>query len=121
MAEPTSGIAIGTAAGLGALFVATVGVEPQALVWGFVGATFGVPMAPPSGRVRSIMVFFAVILACALLGTWAADYWFQGGRMARNGFSMGLGAVFHPLFARVVMVIPAIVDSVVRARTGGQQ
>lgn len=121
MADPTGAAPAAVGAGISALVVAMIGVEPQALVWGLVGAVFGVPFAPPSGRVRSVLVFLAVTAACALLGTWAAAHWHDGSRMARNAWAMGLGVVFHPLVAAAVQVVPTIVAALVRARTPGGQ
>lgn len=119
MAEPTTTATGAVAAGIGALFVALIGIEPQALVWGFVGAVFGLSFAPQSGRVRAALVFVAVAFAAALLGTWAADFWHANSRIARNGWAMALGAAFHPLLAAFVQAVPAALQALVRARTGG--
>lgn len=120
MSEPTT---LGTtgAAAAGALFVALIGIEPQALVWSLVGAVFGLSFAPPSGRMRAALVFLAVALASALLGTWAADYLHAGSRIARNAWSLGIASAFHPLLAAFVQAVPAALQALIRARTGGQQ
>lgn len=107
------------AAGVGALFMSVVGVEPQALVWGFVGAVFGLTFAPASGRARAALVFVAVAFAAALLGTWAADFWHTGSRIARNGWAMALAAGFHPLLAAFVQAVPAMFQAFTRTKTGG--
>lgn len=96
------------AAGIAGAIVALLGVEPQALVWAAVGAIFGAPLAPQAGRVRQILVFMAVVLACALLGHWAADSWHQGSVRARNAWALVLAAGFHPLSAAVVASIPSL-------------
>lgn len=119
MTEPTLTASGAAAAGAGALFVALIGLEPQAIVWGLVGAVFGLAFAPKSGRWRAALVFLAVAFAAALLGTWAADYWHAGSRIARNGWAMALGAAFHPLLAAFVQAVPAALQALVRARTGG--
>lgn len=121
MADPTVPVATAAAAGLGAAFVTWVGLEPQALVWGLVGAIFGVPLAPPAGRWRTVAVFLAVVCACAMLGTWAAEHFHGGSRMARNGWAMVLAAVFHPALAALVQAVPAVLQAFLKARTGGQQ
>jgi hypothetical protein len=111
------------AAGLCAFFFAAVGLEPQTLVYGTVGAIFGLASAQPNAWFRSMCIFASVVLASALLGTWAADQWHAGARLPRNAWSMGIAAVFHPVFAallaKVPAIIPALIDAVLRARTGG--
>lgn len=105
---------------MAALFVAFVGVEPQALIWGIVGAVIGLTFAPPTGRVRAAMVFGAVAFASAALGTWASEYWHGGSHVARNAWAMVIATVFHPLFAAVVQAVPAAVTAFVNRKAGGQ-
>lgn len=114
--ETTAGAA---AWGVGAFTAAYFGVEPQALVWALVGAVFGLSFAPPAGRVRALLVFVAVVLACALLGTWAAHTWFGDAPMARNGCAMAAAALFHPALATIVQAVPAVLRAVLNARFGG--
>lgn len=119
MAEPTVTASGAVAAGLGGLFFAAVGLEPQAIVWGLVGAVFGLSFAPKAGRAKAAIVFVAVAFAAALLGTWASEYWHHGGRMARNGWSMVLAAIFHPMLAALVQAVPAALHALLRAKVGG--
>lgn len=125
MPDPTGAASAAVGAGVGAVFVAVIGVEPQVLVWSFVGAVFGVPFAPPAGRMRSILVFLSTVMACALLGSWAAENWHAGSHRARDAWAMGLGVVFHPLLATLVQMVPsvvqALVQAIVRAKTNGGQ
>lgn len=121
MAEPTVPVATAAAAGLGAVFVAWVGLEPQAIVWGLVGAVFGVPLAPPAGRFRTVALFLAVVFACAMLGTWAAEHFHGGSKFARNGWALVLAAVFHPMLAALVQAVPALLQAFLKTRAGGQQ
>lgn len=119
MAEPTVTAGGAVAAGITAVFVALIGIEPQGVVWSLVGAVFGLSFAPQVGRWRAALLFLAVAFAAALLGTWAADYWHAGSRIARNGWAMALAAAFHPLLAAFVQAVPAALQALVRARTGG--
>lgn len=119
MTEPTSTTAAAGYA-FGAVFVALVGVEPQALVWGVVGAVIGLTFAPPTGRFRAGLVFLAVAFASAALGTWAAEYWHSGSHVARNAWSLGVAVLFHPLFAALVQAVPAAVQAFVSRKAGGQ-
>lgn len=119
--EPTTSAAMSIAAGITAVFVALLGIEPQSLIWGIVGAILGLPFAAPSSRWRAICVFIAVSLSCALLGTWASARYFDGSMYARNGCTLMLGVIFHPLFAAIVATVPAVIQAFVRSRLGGPQ
>jgi MFS-type transporter involved in bile tolerance (Atg22 family) len=97
--------------GLATAFFALIGVEPQAVLWGMVGAIFGAPLAPPAGRMRQVAVFLAVMLICALLGTWAAEEWHAGSTRARNVWAAALAFGFHPLSAAFVGALPDLARS----------
>lgn len=109
-------------AGVGAAVLAVLGLEPQALAWSMVGAIFGAPLAPPAGRVRQALVFVAVVLACALLGTIMAEFFNAASPRWRNGWSMVLAGIFHPVSAALVKAAPGIVVGLIAglaARRGG--
>ena len=123
MADPTSSaVGAATIVSATALVGALLGVEPQTLIFSTVGAVFGAPLAPPAGRVRTVALFVGVVIACAMLGTSAAEAWHQNGRVARNVWSMGIAAFFHPIFATMIEAAPRVtrsfLDALVRARTG---
>lgn len=105
------------------MVMALLGVEPQALAWAMVGAIFGAPLAPPAGRVRQVLVFVGVILACALLGTVAAEFFGHTAPRWRNAWCLAFGGVFHPLAAAFVKAVPQLVLNTVTAiqqrKTGG--
>lgn len=114
MADATQTVIEAAAAGLGAATLAIIGVEPQALLWGAVGAFMGMTFAAPAGRMRAALTFLAVVLACAELGTWAALKWFDALPVARNGSALTLGVLFHPLLAALVAKLPQIVGVATR-------
>lgn len=116
MSEPVAAVA----AGIGAATVAVLGLEPQALVWGFVGASIGISTAPAAGRMRAIAVFLAVVLAAALLGSWAAEHFFEARGVARNAWCLLLGISFHPLMTVAVQNIPGVFEALLR-RLGVKQ
>lgn len=123
MAEPVSA-PLAIAAGISATTLALLGVEPQALAWGMVGAIFGAPLAPPAGRYRQVLVFLGVTLASALLGTVAAETFGPASRIGRNAWCLVLGGIFHPLSAAVVAAVPNLVATMLHAfaaRRGGAQ
>lgn len=106
MAEPTSAVATSMAFGVGALITAAFGVETQALVASLVGATLGVSLAPPSSKVRAVLVFIAVVLACATIGTFVSDAYMAGSRIGRNFAATTSGIVFHPMLTAIVDQLP---------------
>jgi len=114
MSDPTQPVINAAAAGAGAVFVAMIGVEPQALVWASVGAAIGLGFAAQTGRFRAAALFVAVAMACALLGTLIAARWFDNSAVWRNSSALLLGIAFHPLLALVVAQLPAIVDAALR-------
>jgi hypothetical protein len=109
MTDPTVPIATAASAGLGAMILATLGVEPQALLWGAVGASIGLTVAPASGRVRAVLMFCAVVMMSALAGTYFAEHHMAGSIVARNAAAAATAALFHPLFTAAVAGLPALV------------
>lgn len=86
----------------GALLVAALGVEPQAIVWALIGATIGLSFAAPSTFRRAALVYVCVVLACALLGTWGAASLFDGAAIARNAIALVVALLFHPILSAAV-------------------
>jgi hypothetical protein len=105
-----------TAAGIGAVTMAIIGVEPQAVLWGSIGACVGMTFAAPAGRLRASLMFVAVVLACAELGTWASIRWFDASFIARNSVALVLGMLFHPILAAVVARIPIVVNAIAKVQ-----
>jgi len=118
MSDPTAAAAIAASAGIGALVLTTLGVEPQALLWGGIGASIGITVAPQTGRVRAVLTFAAVVLLSALFGTYLAYAHLAGSAVARNACAGALGALFHPLFTAAVAGVPSLVSRLT-ARFGG--
>lgn len=121
MSEPTFGTLTAVVAGITAVVVSLIGVEPQVLFWAFVGGSLGIPVAPKSGRVRATMAFILVVLASSMLGTLVASEYFSGpastparAALASKGFSLLIALVFHPLLSVVVSSIPSIWDGLLR-------
>jgi len=116
--DPTAAAATAASAGIGALVLTTLGVEPQALLWGGIGASIGVTVAPQAGRVRAVLTFAAVVLLSALFGTYLAHEHLAGSTVARNACSAALGCLFHPLFSAAVAGLPTLVAKITD-RIGG--
>jgi hypothetical protein len=121
MPEPTTSAGTAAVTGFSALVVALFGVEPQAIVYGAVGAFIGFVLVAQIGRLRAAAVFVPVVLLCALLGTAIAAQWFGGAPLARNASAAVLGVVFQPLLSAVVAAIPAAVDSLRTRFLGAKQ
>lgn len=108
--------------GATALILATIGLEPQAIVWGLVGSVLGVALAKPSTRLYSAVLFLAATLTCALLGSVLAAEYFAGKVMPRNITIVAIGVAFHPLLQAFIAAIPDFVSwliGVLKRRFGG--
>lgn len=118
MTEPVQQAALqATGVGVSAVIIGLIGIEPQVLFFTCVGAGLGIPFASPMGRWRAIMVFVMVVLASALLGTWAATEYFDSPTrvaFASKGISLILGLTFHPLTSIVVSSIPSVWKAALR-------
>lgn len=97
------------ATGASGLLIASLGVEPQAIVWALVGSILGLTLAKPSSRVYAVALFFASTLACALMATVIAEHYFAGSVGARNVCAVILAAAFHPLFEAFISAVPGLV------------
>jgi MFS family permease len=102
-------VAGSVAAGVSAVTVAALGIEPQQILWSAVGASIGIVGTKPATRVRAVVVFIATVLAGALLATAAAHYW-QLGTLARNLIALALGPVFPVAQERLAERVPSVVD-----------
>lgn len=118
MSDPTMTAATATSAGLGAMILATLGVEPQALLWSAVGASIGLTVAPPASRWRAMLTFTAVVMLAALAGTYVAEHHAAGSTVVRNASAAAVAALFHPLFQAAVSALPQLL-SALTARFGG--
>lgn len=119
----TDAAANAAVSGASALLVASLGVEPQAIIWAIVGSILGVTLAPKTGRGYAVAMFLAATLTCALLATYLSSEYFAGGVLQRNVVAVLLAATFHPalkvLIERVGTVIGSLLDRLVAA-IGGQ-
>lgn len=119
--EPTASIAIATSAGFAAIFMSAIGIEPQPVFWGLIGATLGLSLATQVGRWRAVAVFVCVVLTSALVGTLIATGYFQGSTGWRNVTSLIVAVFFHPIFSALVAAVPGIVQAGLRRLgLGGQ-
>jgi hypothetical protein len=114
MSDFTVAFAGATATGITALTLQTLGVEPQALVYGAVGAGIGTTAAPALGRVRAVMMFVCVVCLCAVAGTVIAGLYWGNSNIWRNLIAGCLAAIFHPLFSAIVVKIPEALDGILR-------
>lgn len=110
MADATSQLLPPIASGVGAVTVALIGVEPQALFWATVGAGVGVAFAPASSRWRAAAVFVFVALSAALLGTWGSELQFGGSQVARNALAMLTGLFAHPAISAAIKLIESVLS-----------
>ena len=119
--EPTATVVGAAGAGVGAFFMAAIGIEPQPIFWALIGATFGLSFAAQTGRWRSIAVFACVVLTAAMVGSLLAESYFASSKGWRNAASWTVAAFFHPLFSAVVAAVPGVVQAGLRRiGLGGQ-
>jgi hypothetical protein len=120
MSDLTVPAATAAGAGIGAVVVALIGVEPQVLFWAVIGCGLGIPLAPPAGRWRAALTFSLAVLASAMLGTvMAAEMVGWDAPPARvalitKGLTLVLGWALHPLGAVIVQSIPSVWDGLLR-------
>jgi hypothetical protein len=85
----------------------TLGIDPAALFWAFVGACIGMTFAASASRVRAAVVFCCVVLSCSLFGAWLAAEYTHGQSLSRDAFACILAIVFHPLLNAMVAILPS--------------
>ena len=113
MTEPlTTAVVGGFGAGIGAMLVATLGIEPQPLFWAVFGGSLGLSAAADAGRVRAVSVFAAVVMCCSLFGTWLSERYFGSDGTSRNVMSCGLAICFHPLLNASVARLPQVIEAI---------
>ncbi len=113
MLDPTAELVTSVAAGVTAVTLAALGVEPQALMYAAMGGFAGMAVAPNLGRIKALATFFCVMCLCAAFGTWVAQHW-QASLVARNIVAGASAAVFHPLFSLAVQRLPEMFDGVLK-------
>lgn len=115
MTEPaTLNVTAALGAGAGGMLLTALGVHPQPVFWALVGATLGLSAAPQAGRVRAIAVFVCVVLASALLGTWASRTYVDGSLLAADGAAALLAVSFHPLLIAFLNGVPGLLQGWLR-------
>lgn len=119
--EPTATVVTAVGAGIGAFFIAAIGIEPQPIFWALIGATFGMSFAAQSGRLRWLAVFVCVVLTAAMAGSLIAESYFSSSNGWRNSLSWLVAAFFHPIFTAMSAAVPIIVQAGLRRLGIGAQ
>jgi hypothetical protein len=117
MTQPIEALAGGIAAGISAITVAALGVEPQPIAWVAFGASLGIVSTQPAGRARTVVVFVATVAAGALIATVAAKHYGLDNGW-RNLAALGLGAFFPVIKERLAMVAPKLIDGALKRIVG---
>lgn len=117
MTQPIEALAGGIAAGVSAITVAALGIEPQPIAWVAFGASLGIVSTEPAGRARTIVVFVATVAAGALIATVVSKHygWDSGWR---NLAALGLGAFFPVIKDRLGRVAPRVIDGAIKRVVG---
>ena len=116
MAEPAStattvAIAVATGSGFAALVTSTIGIEPRPIFWALIGATLGLSLAKPTGRLYAVASFVCVVFASGLAGTWLSNHFLGGNEIARDLLSLAVAGMFHPLFGVAAALAPGALRS----------
>lgn len=104
-------------AGVAAVVVSLVGVEPQVLLFAAVGCALNMPATKKAGRARAVLMFLCTVFASSLLGTIAAnEVASAAARVATlsKGFSLGIAWAFHPLGKAILDRVPEIIGGILR-------
>lgn len=124
MAEPattTTAAGWAVAAGLLASFLAALGVTWVHVFWAAAGAFVGAGWAPPSGRLRAMLMFPVSTMLAAKAGIVGAAWMGPVGGLPVADMAQALGGlagiVFHPMAAALVQIAPALA----RLRLGIQE
>lgn len=117
MTQPIESVAGGIAAGVSAITVAALGIEPQPIAWVAFGAGLGIVSTQPTGRARTLVVFVATVAAGALISTVVAKHygWDNGWR---NMMALGLGAFFPMIKMRLAVIAPKVIDGTLKRILG---
>lgn len=104
--ELVAALAVGAASAA----LASLGLSYVDLTWAVVGSIVGVSFAPPTSRVRAILLFAASVLMSAKLGVTTIEFWLPAHPDFEGAASAAIGVCFHPLMAALVARVPSIVS-----------
>jgi hypothetical protein len=92
--------------------MAAIGVTWAGVFWAAAGAFVGAGWAPPTGRLRAMLLFPAATLLAAKGGIIGAAWLGPVGPVPAHAMAEAvggvLGIVFHPLTAALVQMMPAL-------------
>jgi hypothetical protein len=103
-------------AAVAAVFVATIGIEPQVLWWGCVGTAAGGLLSRPAktrqqqSALIGLLKFAIVALLAALLGTYAGQVHLDNQPISVNMAAAVLGLFFQPIFTSAFDAIPRAIE-----------
>ncbi len=118
-------------AAVAAVFVATIGIEPQVLWWACIGTAAGALLSRPAKTKQQqtawvgLLKFIVGSLFAAVVGTFVAHAYLDAQALGANFVAAVLAAFLQPLFALAVDALPRVVDGVLvkfgLARRNGDQ
>lgn len=103
-------------AAVAAVFVATIGIEPQVLWWACVGTAAGGLLSRPAktrqqqSALIGVLKFVIVALLAALLGTYAGQVHLDRQPISAHMAAALLGLFFQPLVTSAVDAIPRAIN-----------
>lgn len=119
-AEPAASVAAASiAAGVSAITVAMLGVEPQTVLYAALGSALGIVGTQPMTRARNVWVFVATVLIGALAATAAARHWFGGDVLLRNLIAVIAAPLYPVVRDRIANRAPSLLDKALDKIDGG--
>ena len=116
----------GMAAGVGGAVLALLGVDASTLTAALFGASLGALFAPPTTRVKAILLFLAAVAASAIAASVAGPLlagWLPAVSAAvwSKGSALGVGIFLHPLIQAGSVAVAGIVKGAAARIGGGAQ
>ncbi len=116
----------GMAAGVGGAVLALLGVDAPTLTAALMGCALGALFAPPTTRIKAVLLFAAAVAASAIsasvLGPLLAG-WMPALSVAvwSKGAALGVAIFLHPMIQAGSAVVPRIVQGAAARIGGGTQ
>jgi len=106
----------GMAAGVGGAVLALLGVDAPTLTAALFGCALGALFAPPTTRLKAVLLFFAAVAASAIVASVGGPLlaaWMPGLPAAAwaKGLALAVGIFLHPVIQAGSATVPRVVGA----------